>query len=889
MEENAESNTWRLIGLAYTGDVDISVAGYGQIEGFGSFDLPISGNLSAIVGQNGSGKSRFLQSLGKQTELLFSMPAPTTPKEHVGRALHIPWQEEDEEDARQLGLWGLDSRPSGGSHDAADRPWLTPLPFDDDEFGTRMIWRQQPRDRFKRFRSILRAPRGKPPWTNHSSSGEKGTDRFHENDVVDRFAQEIWQSIVELDRSWRINAAHAATALYPFDHFIGTNKFEDLIITGAGVELAKQSIISLTGCETQSDQKLRFWFEADWHTNPCLTALVACPAHDELISNPKNVRTTSRIDLMQSATIEKRQIVLEIEDFENMCWASTDHSGFLSHTGSPRHYSPLLPLRLTSMAAVTHEAEPGGLWLEGLSAPPEFDSQARNVAAISHPYMALGAAGGSCSWTPRTWFDGDMFDYAMTLGDNGEYYPVAVMEQPDWSASLVTGNSFSNLSVSTFTFSDDVLEFLSQAVEAVNLIAKVILPAPPTALADLSTGVLRWRYVKSGSPPQNEQDTLSLEDLSFAEQRWMKFANLIAGRFLDRVLRELGDERDVEWASLNLLSHAGGTFPGTPWIVTIDEPEAGLHPTAVDRLARGLEALGTQLGVHFVLATHSPNVLKVVQGAQGLIAHAHLNNRGERVFEAIDSARLNEFAGDLGLNPIDILQMTSTFLLVEGEHDRIVINNIIGDDIKRAGVVITPLRGALKVSQIVDSDILWRFTDARLVLVLDSIDADQFQKILQSAKNLVGTGDLDAAIDALEPLKRDRSDKGKTEREALYGLLRSAVTSRRIDRLEIFGLKEPDIIDYFHPSELGNVDPGSHYVSMSRREAWDALHKDYMQTPKKERTVDFKSWAVAKLGLNDSPTQVLHSASENLDRIPDDFNNLRELLCSLSPTERHAD
>jgi len=116
-------------------------------------------------------------------------------------------------------------------------------------------------------------------------------------------------------------------------------------------------------------------------------------------------------------------------------------------------------------------------------------------------------------------------------------------------------------------------------------------------------------------------------------------------------------------------------------------------------------------------------------------------------------------------------------------------------------------------------------------------------------------------------------------------LLRAAVTANRVDRLEIFGLSEPDIIDYFHPRELGSISPDSEYFDLGRREAWDLLHSRFMNTPKRERKdLGFKSWAVDILGVGADPSEVLRGASSNLDRIPDDFLRLRDLLCSVKPS-----
>jgi len=879
MSVGEESHPPRLEALAYTSDVDESLAGFRSLNGFGSFEVPITGPITAIVGRNGTGKSRFLASIGAQTELVFRMPVPMR--------WRLPTDDEEQSARLPAGLWGLAPIPDG--HTLGDHLWVTPdlTGWDVGEYhGVRSIWQEHPRDRFHHFLELvsgtaladsvsagLRAAELRLADDEHprqSPDGELETEL-----LGSAFVAEVVDKVARASAPVRHLAAYAATAIYPFDHRVGKSVFADLFLVALGIEMAQFRRVGLTGALTNESQRLRFYFQIDSVSAPACAALVL--GHEK-VWEPDTESTESPSLLQRLADFAER--------FESICYASSD-AGLEPVAGSSWRFTPQLPLELHGGAGVLHEGDAKPLWLEGVAALPRTGDEWRSTLGVRN---TRGDPWGAMSWrfaAPQTdlaWVEELEPDENNVINLTAPLAEARLAREAEWQSRLIHNTGRPNELL--FGFSDEVLDVCDRAVRAVNAVASVLMVDPPVALLDPSDGVLRWRFIKHGPLPQSQNDLLKLEDLSFGEQRWMRFANLIASRTLDRVLLAYGADSDRGWLESGALEALDpGVFRGSELVVVIDEPEAGLHPTAIDRLARGLQELAETLGIHFVVATHSPNVLRVVQAASGTIAHSHVNLSGERIFQEIDSAELGTLAHDLGMNSVDLLQMTSTFLLVEGEHDRIVISNLIGDEIRRAGVVITPLRGALKVSQIVDSDLVWRFTDARLVLVLDSIDADQMSGIVATAKQHVAEGDMRSAINSLDPLKRDRTSKGKTEREALYELLRAAVTARRIDRLEIFGLQEPDIIDYFHPRELGSVSPDSEYFSLGRREAWDSLHAKYMNTPKKERKdVGFKSWAVDLLGVGTDPSEVLRNASASLDRIPDDFVRLRDLLCSVKPS-----
>lgn len=132
--------------------------------------------------------------------------------------------------------------------------------------------------------------------------------------------------------------------------------------------------------------------------------------------------------------------------------------------------------------------------------------------------------------------------------------------------------------------------------------------------------------------------------------------------------------------------------PGT--IVLVDEPEIGLHPTALRALAVQLSEWARSVGV--VVATHSPllvseldrtGVINVVERVGG---RASITKAPEHI-----QAHL----ADLGVRPSDALGY-ARFLVVEGPSDRDVIEEWFGPELKSAGVGVIAAEGGTRVGAV---------------------------------------------------------------------------------------------------------------------------------------------------------------------------------------------
>lgn len=865
-----------LIGLAYTGDVDQAVAQCDPVPGFGCFEIPITGPMTALVGKNGSGKTRFLASIGIQTELMYRMAPPwhdddhnpdhddddprEDQKSHPGRTLYSP-------------LWDL-------AYGSQDDYWIPGNP----EMTGRVdsLWSESPRSRAGTLSKWNNPTRD---WREFFRPGETLTepaaDRYRfPTSTGQRFAQHLWQSAVTGQRQqpgWLKDLAPlAATAMYPAWTYglPAVDEWEwreTLFMLAVGREIAEQRVISLTGAMHGSTQRLRFWFEADAAQTPAASLLlIGCQRF-----LPDGLYRQDLGDAIRGEGDDKDPTICQPlfiqEQFESFVYASGD-AGLVTHPGSTRHFTPLLPLALNSFAAVLHSDDKHALFPAGdvvLASP----KQAAPHAGVQPPEPVSWCGGGELGGTFDIFADVDFEGPRIDLTAGMTRRREAVEEA--WRDSLLLGRSATNPWNMSVPIEEQ--QFLNVFVRIVNRVSHLLMEDPPTACIDISSGRVEWRFIKNGPVPNSRRDTLSLDQLSLAERRWCAVANLLTSRFLSKAVIALGEPEDQEWASSALVDHPADPFGHTPTIVTIDEPEAGLHPTAIRHLSQGLALLGDALHVHFVVATHSPHVLRTVRGTSGTIAHAHLDGRGQTIFEAVDPAELDSLASVIGMHQEDVLQMTSTFVIVEGEHDKVVLEEVLRDSLAQAGAVIVPMRGADNSHQIVDSAILWRFHEGRIVVVLDSLSTERITTALSEAQALLCTGARAEALAVIETLKAGSADEGTRELEALHELFVHAALSDRLQRLEVFSLAKPDIVDYFHPVELGAHPESSEFGSAKIEDVWPELMKRYRNAPRKNKP-GFKTWALIQLGVEGDVTSVLSKAARNLDRIPSDFEDLRRLV-----------
>jgi hypothetical protein len=211
----------------------------------------------------------------------------------------------------------------------------------------------------------------------------------------------------------------------------------------------------------------------------------------------------------------------------------------------------------------------------------------------------------------------------------------------------------------------------------------------------------------------------------------------------------------------------------------------------------------------------------------------------------------------LGLRPSDLLSGVKTFLLVEGEHDKIVLEGLIGNELLRARCKLLVARGAKNMSDIFTSQFIFKYTDARLVALMDNIDAEMLTTAWAVARKFASQGQL---VEAHKTLKDALPGKKSSENVFMREFLAEALTKGDHERVSVWGLIEEDIIRYLPPEPFG--------IGSSWTEA---------QKTRTAEDTNVKEW-IKKLTSKEVSVEMVQTSVNLMTSVPNDFQALLKFL-----------
>lgn len=265
-------------------------------------------------------------------------------------------------------------------------------------------------------------------------------------------------------------------------------------------------------------------------------------------------------------------------------------------------------------------------------------------------------------------------------------------------------------------------------------------------------------------------------------------------------------------------------LPPRPLFV-VDEPEQHLHPRLERQAAEWLTSAGQTLGADVLAATHSPAFLSL--GAPAGITMV-LREAGATALIPLDADTLEKadlVSSELGLNRGEIAAYFRLFLFVEGEVDRLVLDTLYGDRLRAARVAVLRLHGSSGAGAVVDSEMLLRFFDQPIALLLDNLDASRLRG--------ADAAELDKII------ARGPSDEMKQAARVRKNALFAEVG------VEVLGIPGPDIIFELDEDELRARQELNYPGHDVTREAWTASGQ-----------TSWKKWCVRNGLLDDSPDAI---------------------------------
>ena len=328
--------------------------------------------------------------------------------------------------------------------------------------------------------------------------------------------------------------------------------------------------------------------------------------------------------------------------------------------------------------------------------------------------------------------------------------------------------------------------------------------------------------------------TFDLGEASSSVARW---AGLALSEAIRPTEEELDEREPWSWDSSEPLIKPAHVFdqpepyldPSAGQTVYVfDEPETHLHPLAQEQAAAWV-AGRADAGARVLLATNSPSFLalpmhdveyfSVVRSADW---QTHVERMTSDVFGTV-----RESAESLGLSPTAFIQMTKAWLLVEGEHDLMVLDAFYGRELRRAWIRVLPVRGGT------NAKVSIAHLDAHAPLgkpffyLSDNARAEAFR-----ARRI--------SIDHMTDEERSVESLGIWAEE--NGI-----------NLRIFGLPYPDII-YALPMEAVRQVVRENGGKPERATSWPELLEAHVRYQEVERSRDkkplsFKSFVLKTLGL----------------------------------------
>ena len=295
-----------------------------------------------------------------------------------------------------------------------------------------------------------------------------------------------------------------------------------------------------------------------------------------------------------------------------------------------------------------------------------------------------------------------------------------------------------------------------------------------------------------------------------------------------------------------------------PELVLLDEPEAGLHRLAEDKLTEALDDYGRRNNMAIVAATHSSSFLRNPR-----VALVEVFRRGD----GWTSARGVEFpekagADALGISRADLLQLNQLILLVEGQHEMLIFGEMLGRELGRRRVLMVPLRGMFNLKAIVDLEILAHTLEHPVLAVLDNSNAPAIDGLWAGLRGLPPGVEADGVYAELERCLGPKNARTDEEMQ-IAGLAFNLQKSGQLDRFEVFGLSRRDVIEYMPVERLV---PGA--------ASWEELRAEHEQQRREapeETTKDFKKWLTETHHADFGTDALVLAAGISAETPPDEF------------------
>ena len=339
--------------------------------------------------------------------------------------------------------------------------------------------------------------------------------------------------------------------------------------------------------------------------------------------------------------------------------------------------------------------------------------------------------------------------------------------------------------------------------------------------------------------------------------------------------------------ALQVASILSDSATPTPYKIAIwDEPELGLHPTAIENVKHKVFPYLAENGIKLVFSSHS---LVLASAAQKIHKSEWLDQENRSSYPVLKELPFIPEGSltEIGFTKSDLLASIKTLLIVEGKHDKIVLETYFGEDfLGRERVRISTLDGANNLMLMPEAEIIMDFLATKVVILTDGGNKSRLgganDKSLTELNRYLSLNERSSAQAVLNKLRskvvnNSEGDKLLSLIDSI--LLRSKHDKKLLSRFAIYLLGQDDIIHYLNPQLV--LAP---YVGLKD---WPALIAEWKnhKVVEKARNVPFKDRMNEKtfykkiLGAKLSTANVKTASDALLDVGPiPEFEHLRTVL-----------
>lgn len=235
-----------------------------------------------------------------------------------------------------------------------------------------------------------------------------------------------------------------------------------------------------------------------------------------------------------------------------------------------------------------------------------------------------------------------------------------------------------------------------------------------------------------------------------------------------------------------------------------DEIDSGIHVRAIIGLYRMLGSLPLSC----ICSTHSIDAVAHTVGRRVHVTRDAMSGISVQDFDISDARAAAE---RMGVTPLSLMAFFRVIMIVEGEHDRIVLESLFSaqDSLPGTDVMVLPIRGANNLMTSLEAEFL-DYTDAKILVVLDNVRQSVIAELLETAKSK----QVDNPRDARSRLLDARGRLQSHEERIICDVILRRYDKGDLSRFSLFGLSKRDVIEYLTPGEF-------------RLDDWDAIRKEH--------------------------------------------------------------